>query len=72
MTFLQPLDRGRDLLAGSVVAGPQSQLTAARCFEHRQLDPQLGDRCAGLPLLDPSTDEAEQLRRAREGMADDR
>src|SRR5665213_1688640 len=61
MPFLQPLERGDHLVAGAVSAGPQPQLPAARALEDRQLDPQLGDRSARPPLLDPRADEAEEL-----------
>src|SRR5438874_11427479 len=70
-TFLQPLHRRRDLFAAPIAAGPQPDLAPARAFEHRQLDPQLGDRRARLPFLDPRADEPEQLCRAAQRMADD-
>lgn len=72
MTFLQSLERGDHLFARSIAARPQPQLPPARCFEHWQLDPELGDRRAWLPLLDPWADEPKQLGGARERMADDR
>src|SRR5229473_3697281 len=69
--FLQSLERRDHLLAGSIAARPQPQLPPPRTLEHRQLDPQLGDRCARLPFLDPRADEAEQLRRAAQRMTHD-
>src|SRR5258708_19425021 len=71
-SFLQPLERGGPLLAGSIAARPKPQLAPRSAFEHRKLDPQLRDRRARLPFLDPRADQAEQLRRAAQWMAHDR
>src|SRR5439155_10158640 len=67
----QALEGGRDLVAGAITARPQPQLTPARGFEHRQLDPHLVDGRVRLPRLDPRPREAEQLRGAAERMPDD-
>src|ERR1700693_6193807 len=69
MPLLQALERGAHLLAVAVPARPQSQLPPARALQDRELDPQLGDRGTRLPLLDPRTDEAEELGRAAQWMA---
>src|ERR1700674_734598 len=70
-SLLQSLERRGHLFAGSVAARPQAQLPLACAFQHRQLDPQLCDRCARLPFLDPRADEAEQLCRAAQRMSHD-
>ena len=69
MPFLQPLERCDHLLAVAVAAGPQPQLPPARTFDDRELDPELRDRSAWLPLLNPGADEAEELDSAAEWMA---
>src|SRR4029077_8955944 len=69
--LLQSLESGGDLVAVAVPARPQPQLTPARSFEHRQLDPHLGDGSVRLPRLDPRAGEAEKLRGAAERMPDD-
>src|SRR6267143_519123 len=71
MSFLQSLERGDDLFAVPIAARPQSQLPSPRRFEHRQLDPQLGDGRSWLPFLYPLTDKTEKLGLARQRMADD-
>src|SRR5260370_32242852 len=71
-SFLQPLERGGHLLAGSIAARPKPQLAPPSAFEHRKLDPQLRDRRPRLPFLDPRADQAEQLRCAAQWMAPDR
>src|SRR5206468_9896808 len=70
--FLQPLEGGDDLFARPIAARPQPQLTASGTLQHRQLDPQLRDRRARLPLLDPRPDQAEKLCLAAQRMPDDR
>src|SRR5438094_9122113 len=70
--FLQPLEGGDDLFARPIAARPQPELTASGTLQHRQLDPQLRDRCARLPLLDPRPDQAEKLCLAAQRMPDDR
>src|SRR5258708_21843976 len=70
VAFLQPLEGCDHLLARSIIARPQPQLPFSSGLEHRKLDPQLGYGRAGLPFLDPSADEPEQLGRARKRMPD--
>src|SRR5260370_17563173 len=60
-SFLQSLERGGHLLAGSIAARPKPQLAPPSAFEHRKLDPQLRDRRPRLPFLDPRADPAEPL-----------
>ena len=58
MTLLQALERSDHLIAVAVSARPQAQLSPPRPLQQGELDPQLGDRSARLPLLYPRTDEA--------------
>src|SRR5207248_3501620 len=71
VSFLQSLEGSADLVAVAITARPQPQLTPARRFQHRQLNPHLGDWRVRLPRLDPRAGEAEQLGGAAERMPDD-
>src|SRR5258708_18590458 len=68
-SFLQSLERGRHLLAGSIAARPKPQLAPPSAFEHRKLDPQLRDRRPRPPFLYPPPDQAEQPRCPAQWMA---
>src|SRR5260370_8193901 len=57
-SFLQSLERGGHLLAGSIAARPKPQLAPPSAFEHRKLDPQLRDRPPRLPFLSPPAPQA--------------